>query len=53
LPSFLGVGPNQIIKELFQEGILVTINQNIDPNLAVKIAEKFGYLAEIKKPEWL
>jgi len=49
--ELLGVGPNQIIKELFQEGILVTINQNIDPNLAVKIAEKFGYLAEIKKPE--
>ncbi|MGC8649370.1 MAG: translation initiation factor IF-2 [Hydrogenobaculum sp.] len=49
--ELLGVGPNQIIKELFQEGILVTINQNIDPNLAVKIAEKLGYLAEIKKPE--
>jgi len=49
--ELLGVGPNQIIKELFQEGILVTINQNIDPNLAVKIAEKFGYLAEIKKTE--
>ncbi|MFP3158600.1 MAG: translation initiation factor IF-2 [Hydrogenobaculum sp.] len=49
--ELLGVGPNQIIKELFQEGILVTINQNIDPNLAVKIAEKFGYLAEIKKQE--
>ncbi|GAB6078094.1 translation initiation factor IF-2 [Hydrogenobaculum acidophilum] len=49
--ELLGVSPNQIIKELFQEGILVTINQNIDPNLAVKIAEKFGYLAEVKKPE--
>ncbi|HEK25267.1 MAG TPA: GTP-binding protein, partial [Hydrogenobaculum sp.] len=49
--ELLGVGPNQIIKELFQEGILVTINQNIDPNLAVKIAEKLGYLAEIKKPD--
>ncbi len=49
--ELLGVSPNQVIKELFQEGILVTINQNIDPNLAVKIAEKFGYLAEIKKPE--
>jgi len=51
--ELLGVGPNQIIKELFQEGILVTINQNIDPNLAVKIAEKFGYLAEIKNRKWL
>ncbi len=49
--DLIGVSPNQVIKELFQEGILITINQNIDPNLAVKIAEKFGYLAEVKKPE--
>lgn len=49
--ELIGISPNQVIKELFQEGILITINQNIEPDMAVKIAEKFGFLAEIKKTE--
>jgi len=49
--ELLKISANQVVKELFQEGILITINQNIDPNLATKIAEKLGFLVDIKKPE--
>ncbi len=51
LAELLNLSPNTIIAELFKSGILVTINQNIDPKLAVSIAERFGYLAEIKSYE--
>lgn len=51
LAELLNTSPNTIIAELFKSGILVTINQNIDPKLAVSIAERFGYLAEIKSYE--
>ena len=51
LADLLDVSPNEIIAELMKRGILATINHTIDPNVAVEIAEKFGYLAEVKTAE--
>jgi translation initiation factor IF-2 len=51
LADLLDVSPNEIIAELMKRGILATINHTIDPNVAVEIAEKFGYLAEVKSAE--
>jgi len=51
LAELLDVSPNDIIAELMKRGILATINHTIDPQVAVEIAEKFGYLAEIKSAE--
>ncbi len=49
LSDLIDVPVNEILGELFQKGMLMTINQTIDPELAVEIAEEHGYLAEIKK----
>ncbi len=51
LAELLDVSPNDIIAELMKRGILATINHTIDPQVAVEIAEKFGYLAEVKSAE--
>jgi translation initiation factor IF-2 len=51
LAELLDVSPTEIIAELMKKGILATINHTIDPNVAVEIAEKFGYLAEVKTVE--
>ena len=51
LAELLDVSPNEIIAELMKRGILATINHTIDPQVAVEIAEKFGYLAEVKTAE--
>ncbi len=49
LSDILNIPPNQIILELMKKGVLATINQNIDPEIALQIAEEHGFLAEIKK----
>jgi len=51
LAQLLGVPPNKIIGELLKKGILATINQSVPAEVAVEIAEGFGFLAEIKKEE--
>jgi translation initiation factor IF-2 len=51
LAELLDVPATEIIAELMKRGILATINHTIDPQIAVEIAEKFGYLAEIKTAE--
>ena len=51
LAELLDVSPNEIIAQLMKRGILATINHTIDPQIAVEIAENFGYLAEIKSAE--
>ncbi|NPB04825.1 MAG: translation initiation factor IF-2 [Aquificae bacterium] len=51
LAELLDVSPNEIIAELMKRGILATINHTIDPQVAVEIAEQFGYLAEVKTAE--
>ncbi len=49
LSELLGVPANKVIAELMRRGILATINQNVPPEVAVEVAETFGFLAEVKK----
>ncbi len=51
LADMLRVPANKIIAELLKKGVLATINQAVPTDLAVEIAESFGYLAEAKKEE--
>ncbi len=44
----LGLKPFKLISELMEMGIFASMNQNIDETVAVKVAEKHGFLLEIK-----
>jgi translation initiation factor IF-2 len=44
----LGMRPFQLISELMQMGIFASITQSMDEAIAVKVAEKHGFLLEIK-----
>jgi len=49
LADILNLPVNQIMADLLQKGILATVNQTIDPEIALQIAEEHGFLAEIQK----
>ncbi len=49
LSDILDLPVNEIMAELLKRGILATVNQTIDPEIALQIAEEHGYLAEIQK----
>ena len=49
LADLLGLPVNQIMADLLKKGILATVNQTIDPEIALQIAEEHGFLAEIQK----
>lgn len=51
LAEMLKVPANKVIAELMKKGILATINQAVPTDVAVEVAESFGYLAEAKKEE--
>ncbi len=51
LAELLGVPANKVIGELLKKGILANINQSIDAQVALEIAESMGFLADIKKEE--
>ena len=44
----LGMKPFKLISELMEAGIFASINQSIDEAVAAKVAEKHGFLLEIK-----
>lgn len=44
----LGLKPFKLISELMEAGIFASINQSIDEQVAAKVAEKHGFLLEIK-----
>jgi len=44
----LGLRPFQLISELMQMGIFASITQSIEETVAVKVAEKHGFILEIK-----
>jgi len=44
----LGLKPFKLISELMEVGIFASINQTIEEQVAAKVAEKHGYLLEIK-----
>lgn len=48
LADLLDIPVNQILMDLLQRKILATVNQTIDPKIALEIAESHGFLAEIK-----
>ncbi len=49
LSEILDVPVNKIMADLLKRGILATVNDNIDPEIALQIAEEYGFLAEIKR----
>ena len=49
LADILGLPVNQVMADLLKKGILATVNQTIDPEVALQIAEEHGFLAEIQK----
>ncbi len=44
----LGLKPFKLISELMEMGIFASMNQNLDEAVAVKVAEKHGFILEIK-----
>ncbi|MDR0902836.1 MAG: translation initiation factor IF-2 [Opitutaceae bacterium] len=44
----LGLKPFKLISELMAMGVFASMNQTVDETVAVKVAEKFGFLLEIK-----
>ncbi len=51
LAELLDVPANKVIAELMKRGVLATINQQVPQEVAVEVAEAFGFLAEAKKEE--
>lgn len=51
LAELLRIQPNQVMAELLKRGILATINQSVPSEVALQVAEAFGFLAEIKSEE--
>ncbi len=49
LADILGLPVNQVMADLLKKGVLATVNQTIDPEIALQIAEEHGFLAEIQK----
>lgn len=49
LADLLNIAVNQILLDLLKRKILATVNQTIDPKIALEIAEEHGFLAEIKE----
>ena len=47
----LGLKPHQIIAELMTHNVFANINQTIEPDIAVKIAENHGFILEKERRE--
>jgi translation initiation factor IF-2 len=45
------VKSRDIIKALISRGVMATLNQSVDPKLAIEISKEFGYEAEIQSFE--
>ncbi len=51
LAEQMALKPNQLIAELMKMNIFASINQEIDIKVATKIADKYGFVVELKKKE--
>ncbi len=51
LSSLVGVPTNIILRTLMSMGTLISINQSVPPEIAVKVAEKLGCVVTLKEPE--
>ncbi len=47
LASKMGIRLKDVMEKLMQQGLMVSLNQSIDPEVAVTIAESFGVAAEV------
>ncbi|MGA1876075.1 MAG: translation initiation factor IF-2 N-terminal domain-containing protein, partial [bacterium] len=43
LAEKIGENPSEVIKKLIQMGVMASINQLVDPNVAISIARDFGF----------
>ena len=48
LASKLGVRPNRLIADLMQLKVLASINQRVEPDVATKVAQKYGYKVNVE-----
>ena len=44
----LGVRPNRLIADLMQLKVLASINQRVEPDVAIKVAQKYGYKVNVE-----
>ena len=44
----LGIRPNRLIADLMQLKVLATINQRVEPEVAIKVAQKYGYKVNVE-----
>ena len=44
----LGIRPNRLIADLMGLKILATINQRVEPEVAIKVAQKYGYKVNVE-----
>ncbi len=44
----LGVRPNRLIADLMQLKVLASINQRVEPEVAIKVAQKYGYRVNVE-----
>ncbi|MGI6632560.1 MAG: translation initiation factor IF-2 [Bacillota bacterium] len=51
LATLIGVPAAHILRALMSAGMLISINQNVPVEVAVKIAEKLGCVVTVKEPE--
>ncbi|HHX29356.1 MAG TPA: translation initiation factor IF-2 [Firmicutes bacterium] len=51
LASLVGLPATNILRALMSAGMLISINQNVPAEVAVKIAEKLGCIVTVKEPE--
>jgi translation initiation factor IF-2 len=51
LASLIGVPANIVLRTLMSAGVLISINQNVPPEIAVKVAEKLGCVVTVKELE--
>ena len=48
LAAKLGVRPNRLIADLMQLKVLASINQRVEPEVAIKVAQKYGYRVNVE-----
>ncbi len=51
LAEELGMSPNTLIAKLLGFGIMVNINQEVEPDIIKKLGEKLGYKVSVEIPE--
>ncbi|MBR0197852.1 MAG: translation initiation factor IF-2 [Kiritimatiellae bacterium] len=49
LATKLGIKPNRLIADLMALKILASINQRVEPDIATKVAEKYGFKVTVEK----